>query len=365
MRRGLMRWEPEELPREALEQRIARLRAMMRREQFDAFLVYTTLVRPSAVCWLTGFTPYWSEAVLLVAGDGTPLFVTALSKRVANWIGTTNPLSEIANAPRPGKLIGERLAARSGIRRVGVLELDALPAGIADDLVEAAPALELVDGSEAFAALRSDIDDAERRLLARADALATAALAQVDAAAAKDAGAVAGQVEQHARLAGAEEAYIAVAADLDADRRLIRIVQPTPLGQRFAVRASIAYKGVWVRRTRTFARDEAGRAGARRAEAWFSTLCETTDPRQALARQIAAQTSALADAASPEWMAERCIGSYPLQVVAASKGLTAPASATGEALVLTLSLTIGGVPWLGTAPIVRPADALLRPAAGR
>ena len=36
---------------------------------------------------------------------------------------------------------------------------------------------------------------------------------------ASDAGEVAGLVEKHARLGGAEEAYIAVAPDLDADRR--------------------------------------------------------------------------------------------------------------------------------------------------
>ena len=77
---------------------------------------------------------------------------------------------------------------------------------------------------------------------------------------AKDAGTLAGLIEQHARLAGAEETYIAVAPDLAADRRLNRTSQPTPLQDRFAVRASIAYKGCWVRRTRTFAKD----AGARR-----------------------------------------------------------------------------------------------------
>ena len=47
---------------------------------------------------------------------------------------------------------------------------------------------------------------------------------------AADAGDVAGLVEKHARLGGAEEAYIAVAPDLDADRRLIRVSRHAAAG---------------------------------------------------------------------------------------------------------------------------------------
>jgi Creatinase/Prolidase N-terminal domain len=349
MRRGLMQWDPEELPRAVLDARLNRLRTAMRREKLDAFLIYTNIVRPSAVCWLTGFTPYWSEAALLVLRDGAPIFCTALSKRVAEWIKSTNVVSEVTNAPRPGKLLGERLAADASIKRLGVLELDALPTGLYDDLTEAAPALTLVDASAPFAGIRAGIDDAERHLLARADALAIAALDQIDPANAADAGAIAGQVEEHARLAGAEESYIAVAADLDTDRRLLRIVKPAPLGQRFAVRASIAYKGVWVRRIRTFPGDDAGRRAVARAEAWFAEACAALDPAKSLASQLDARMAALPGAALENWIAEGCVGSYPLQVVAASGGpATQPA---GSAMILTLSLTIDGVPWLGAAPL--------------
>ena len=54
--------------------------------------------------------------------------------------------------------------------------------------------------------------------------------------------------------------------DLAADTRLNRTSQPTPLADRFAVRASVAYKGCWVRRTRTFAKDAA------KADAWFDGI---------------------------------------------------------------------------------------------
>src|SRR3954452_15098496 len=178
MRRGLMGWDEAELPKSALSSRLERLQAAMARENLDALLLYTNLVRPAAVCWLTGFTPYWIESLLLVPARGAPMLATALSKRVADWIKTTAWLDQIVNTPKPGTAIGQRLAA---CNRVGVLELDALPAGLHDDMVAAAPAIELVDAGAMFAAVRSGIDDTERSLIEKADALAVAALAQVDA----------------------------------------------------------------------------------------------------------------------------------------------------------------------------------------
>jgi hypothetical protein len=241
----------------------------MRRDGFDACLFYSNLVRPSAVCWLTGFTPYWIESLLLVEQNGQPVLATALSKRVSDWIRATSQLGEIINTPKPGTAIGQRLAV-SAARRVGVLELDALPAGLYDDVMAAAPAGELIEATASFTAARRRLDVAERRLTERADTIALAALDQVDAVQVEDAGALAGLVEKHARLDAAEEAYIAIAPNLNSDRRMIRVSRPALLADRFAVRASIAYKGSWVRRTRTFARDAADAKAVARADAWIS-----------------------------------------------------------------------------------------------
>src|SRR3954470_14517856 len=122
MRRGLMGWDEAELPRSALEARLKLLQDAMAREGFDALLLYTNLVRPSAVCWLTGFTPYWIESLLLVPRDGAPILATALSKRVSDWIRATSRVEEIVNTPKPGTAIGQRIEA-SGAKRIGVLEL--------------------------------------------------------------------------------------------------------------------------------------------------------------------------------------------------------------------------------------------------
>jgi hypothetical protein len=348
MRRGLMAWDENELPQGVLMERIEGLRAAMNRGGLDGFVVYTNLVQPSAVTYLTGFTPYWSDGLLLVPNSGAPVFATALSKRVANWISSTNPVSEIVNTPKPGEAVGRRLAA-DGCRRVGVLELDRLPGGLHDEIMAVAPTVALVDDSAAFASLRQRIDDAERRLIARADALAVAALAQVDADDAADAGAVAGLVEKQARLQGAEEAYIAVAPDLAADRRMIRVSGPLPLADRFAVRASVAYKGSWVRRTRTFTRDTTGGVG--RADAWFEKLVSSIMAGRSIGAQIGAQLDFLPGTTLTGWMAESPIGSYPLQAIASSRAPDRDGIPAGGFMVLTIELAIEGMPWLGAAPV--------------
>src|SRR5262249_2574272 len=161
----------DELPQAALAARRSSLMAAMERDGFDAYLIYTNLVRPSAVCWLTGFTPYWIDSILLVRRAGAPVLATALSKRVADWIRSTSWLDEIINTPKPGTAIGQRLAAE-GCKRVGVLELDGFPAGFYEDLVAAAPVVAFVDATTAFAAARRQMDAAERGLIARADAIA-------------------------------------------------------------------------------------------------------------------------------------------------------------------------------------------------
>jgi hypothetical protein len=350
MRRGLMGWNAEELPVAALEARLGRLRAAMAKAGLDAFVIYTNNTRPSAVNYVTGFTPYWSDALMLIGKTGAPVFATALSKRVSEWIRTTDPLSEIANTPKPGALIGERLA-KNAVKRVGVLEYDGLPAGLADDMAAAAPAVEWTDGTALFAGLRREVDDPERGLLAKAAALAVAALKEAENGKAKDAGTLAGLIEQSARLGGAEETYIAVAPDLVADRRLNRISQPTPLAERFAVRASIAYKGCWVRRTRTFAKDTA------KVNAWLDELVRSFEAKP-IAAQLEAKVKQLPGAALTSWTAESCIGSYPLSAIASSRMSAKEAPVNGQYVVLTVELTLDGKPWIGAAPLIVGQGAL-------
>ena len=74
--------------------------------------------------------------------------------------------------------------------------------------------------------------------------------------------------EREARLLGAEEIYLAAAPDLARGARFMRIEGEAAAGKTFALRATVAYKGVWVRLVRAFCEPEiAEKAAARFAQA--------------------------------------------------------------------------------------------------
>src|SRR6266446_4776581 len=343
MRRGLMAWDADELPLDVLKARVRRLQGAMAERGQDALLLYTNFIRSGAVSYVTAFSPYWADGVLLVPRRGEPLFATTLSKRVASWIQSVKPIGELVNSPTPGAVLGKRLAADNA-KRVAVLELDAFPAGLYDDLAAALPGVDIVDGGESFAAARSHLDAAERRLLNRADLIARDALDGLKLDAAADVGTAVGIVERSARLQGAEEIYVAIAADLDSDRRFVRASGLLPLGRRFAIRATVAYKGAWVRRAKTYARDEKDCLAVARADEWFKRFIARIEVDRALGGQVASALGDFPGAQLSNWIAEAVNGTRPLAVIAS---MSQPNEALRHvpALVLTLALDVDGMPW--------------------
>jgi len=202
MRRGLIAQSRAELPDAVLDARIARIRDAMEEEGLDALLLYTNNTRPAAVSWLTGFVPYWSEALLILAGDGLPVLVAALTYRVKSWIERTSRLADVLHTPRIGLEAARVMAARQADARVGVPDLQALPGGIDDDLRVGGPHLDVGDASALFARVRARADPSEIAFAARASAIAQRALAlpRGDCLAAMIAAA-----EREARSQGAEE----------------------------------------------------------------------------------------------------------------------------------------------------------------
>jgi hypothetical protein len=339
-----MAWDSNEVPVAALRQRVERLQAQMARARQDAMILYTNFVRSGAVSHLTGFSPYWADGVLLVPQRGEPVFATTLSKRVGSWIQSVKPVGDLINTPAPGRALGERLAAKGGVRRIAILELDDFPSGLYGEVAAALPTVEFVDGSASFALARRPLDAVERRLLMASEDLAKGALQSVRRE--DDAGTVVGAVETYVRLHGAEEIYVAIAPDLDADRRFIRLSGHRRLGRRFAIRATVAYKGSWVRRTKTYSRDSRDQSTIDRADAWLETLLAGVDPRRDLKDQIATAIESLTDAQLAGWMAEAPVGTRPLAVVA-SPDRPNETLGTSPALILTVPLDIGGLAWCG------------------
>jgi hypothetical protein len=261
MRRGLISRSGVELPDAALDARLDRVRAAMQAENLDALVIYTNNTRPAAVSWLVGFVPYWSEALLVVPRQGTPYLVAALTFRVKTWIERVSRLGEVLHNPRVGLKAAQQIASTQKNAAVGVVDFDGLPAGIGDDLREGGPDLTFRDASALFARLRGKADPAEIALSSKAAAIAHAALALAQG---ETLNAMIAGAERQARLLGAEEIYIAAAPDLARGARFLRIEGEPARGENFALRATVAYKGTWVRLVRSFCAPEAACEAATR-----------------------------------------------------------------------------------------------------
>jgi hypothetical protein len=331
MRRGLIARSAVELPDAVLDARLDRVRAAMRQAQLDALVLYTNNTRPAAVSWLVGFVPYWSEALLVVPREAAPYLVAALTFRVKTWIERVSRIGEVLHNPRVGLKAAQQLASVKKNAAVGVVDFDGLPAGIADDLREGGAELTLSDASSLFAGLRSSADPTEIALATKAAKIGHRALAQAQG---DSLNAMIAGVERQARLLGAEEIYIAAAPDLARDARLIRIEGERELGKNFALRATVAYKGTWVRLVRTF--------------------CEPAIAREAAARfsQAVAQLPADGGFASSfgSFLVEGCRMAQPLEPLMGSR-LQAPNPPPPRTLVSVQgALAIEGITVLVGAP---------------
>jgi hypothetical protein len=331
MRRGLISRSVVELPDAALEARLLRVRAAMRTEKLDALLIYTNNTRTAGVSWLTGFVPYWSEAVLVVPADGVPYLVAALSFRVKSWIERVSRIGDILHHPRIGLRAGQQIAAARQDAAVGIVDFDGLPAGIAADLREAGPDLRLSDASTLFATLRGTADPAEIALASKAASIAQAALAQ---AGGSSLNAMIAAVERQARGHGAEEIYVAAAPDLDRDARFMRIEGERALGDRFALRATVAYKGAWVRLVRA--------------------CCEPGVAEQAaarLAQAVALLPSERGFAGLQSFTVEGCRMAQPLEALMGSRIAAANMPAPGSLVSVQAVIGIDGT----AVPVGAPA----------
>ena len=280
--------------------------------------------------WLTGFVPYWSEALLIVPRKGAPYLVAALSLRVKTWIERTSRIGEVFHNPRIGLKAAQQIAAMQKNAAVGVVDFDGLPAGIAEDLREAGPGLTLSDASALFAKLRGKADPAEIALAAKAAAIAHRALAEMRG---DLLGAMIAGVERQARLLGAEEIYIAAAPDLARERRLMRIEGEPALGKTFALRATVAYQGTWVRLVRT--------------------VCEpaiTSEAAARLAQAVAQLPSDRGFAGFRSWLVEGCRMAQPLDPLMGSRLGAASPPLAGALVSVQGALPIDGRTVLVGAP---------------
>jgi hypothetical protein len=330
MRRGLIARSTVELPDAVFDARLDRVRAAMRDAKLDALVIYTNNTRTAGVSWLAGFVPYWSEALLVVPRNGAPYLVAALTFRVKTWIEHVSRIGEVLHNPRVGLKAAQQIAAVQKNAAVGIVDFDGLPAGIADDMREGGPGLALSDAGPLFAALRAKADPADIALAAKAVAIAHQALAQPRGATLN--GMIA-NAERRARLDGAEEIYLAAAPDLARGSRVMRIEGEAALGNSFALRATVAYKGTWVRLVRTF--------------------CDSHIAQKAAARFAQAVGQLPSDsgfAGFASWLVEGCRMAQPLEPLMGSRFGAANSPAPGALVSVQGALAVDGATVLVGAP---------------
>jgi hypothetical protein len=139
--------------------------------------------------------------------------------------------------------------------------------------------------------------------------------------------------EREARLLGAEEIYLAAAPDLARDAHFMRIEGERALGKTFALRATVAYKGAWVRLVRAFCDPDV----ARRAAAKF-------------AQAVAQLPSDRGFAGFASWLVEGCRMAQPLEPLMGSRLDTAEPPLPGALVSVQGTLAIDGL----TVPVAAP-----------
>lgn len=322
---------------------MAKLQSAMRAAGLGAALMYTSFARPSAVAWLTHFVPYWNEGLLLVLPDGAPLLLAAFSKRMHGWIRSVSHVGEVQSVSNLGRAARTLLEERvPGPAKIGVLELDALPWSVAEPLLDS-HARRLADATTLFASIRQPADDTEIRLAQRAADIAVKALGSIPPGVAR-ASQVLSAIERTARLDGAEEVLPRLAPDLAAGTALRRLEGDLPLGGRYAVELSIAYKATWVRLARCFSSNA--------PESWLHAQRWVSDWA----------TRITGDAAGPPpgtitfWSLEACVGSKPFSIVASAIGPRGTVSA-GTLSCFSIKLQLPDGPWLDGGPVVIGSSA--------
>jgi Xaa-Pro aminopeptidase len=298
MRRGLIAWSRTELPESVLDGRVARIQASIAEAKIDALAVYSDPSRSAGASWLSAFVPYWNRGILIVPKSGRPTLLTGMSNRVHGWIKRNAHLADVVYSTDLGGDVGRFVTKIAPGAVIAVPDLSAVPGPVIDGI--AVSGASVIDGTTLLARLRAGADPSDLALLFKAASIAHGALATARANV-TDAGALIATIDAEARRRGAEEAYIAIAPDLGRSRALYRLEGVATLGERFAVRASVAYKGAWVRMTRTLTRDAA-------------------DNNTIATEQFAAATALLPKfdglAGFTSWLVEGCRATQPLEAFA-------------------------------------------------
>ena len=245
MKRGLVSWEKSELPSEELASRLAIVHAVARNKGVDALVLYSDVWRSNDARYLSNYMPYWNRAFVAVPRDEKPILLCALSPRVYPWIKTVTVHETIIASPSPPATLF-KLCAERGWERVGVVDIDGLPADLHAELTSGKVELVDIPRSE----IRPAPSAVEVRMHARAASMAREVLEkELSTGGAQTDHELTGRLERLLRRAGAEDVVI-----------LVSDGQGPPLpasgaavGPHTSVVVAIEYNGHWAKVTRNVA----------------------------------------------------------------------------------------------------------------
>ncbi|HVY80387.1 MAG TPA: hypothetical protein VG994_05340 [Steroidobacteraceae bacterium] len=245
MKRGLVKWDRNELPADELGARLAAVHALARKKGVDAVVVYSDVWRANDGRFVSNYMPYWNRAFIVVPRDEKPILLCALSPRVYPWIKTVTVHETIVASPSPPASLF-KLCAERGWQRLAVCDIDGLPADLHKEL--GVGKVELVD--VARSELRPPPTEVEVAMHARAARMARDVLdKELALARGQTDHELTGRLERLLRHAGAEDVVILVS-----DGRH----PPVPAAGRVvdaqtSVVVAIEYNGHWAKVTRNLA----------------------------------------------------------------------------------------------------------------
>ena len=244
MKRGLVSWEKDELPPEELATRLASVHAVVRNKGVDAVVLYSDVWRSNDGRYLSNYMPYWNRAFIVTPRDEKPILLCSLSPRVYPWIKTVTVHETIIASPSPPATLF-KLCAERGWKKIGIVDLEGMPADLHAELV--AGKVELIDIPRSE--IRPAPTEVEIKLHARAARMAREALEQVLSEKPKTDHELTGRLELLLRRAGAEDVVILVS---NGDGPPVP-ASGAAVGPNTSVVVAIEYNGHWAKVTRNVA----------------------------------------------------------------------------------------------------------------
>jgi Xaa-Pro aminopeptidase len=167
MKRGLVLFDPAEIPADEWHGRVAAVQRELAADGTDVALIYGDVSRSDDIAYLTNLCVYWNEGILAVPSHGDPVFLTKLSPRVHPWMRLISTVTEIRSGRSFAELVAKFLGPADG-GAVGLIEAELWPAAVAAEIRQALSNWDVRPLAGLVRALRQVPSPAEVALLRRA-----------------------------------------------------------------------------------------------------------------------------------------------------------------------------------------------------